>query len=54
MLKYLVFTRLATQPEFVCRAATLAGLATDVFFRLLRAAVANREGKLVILRFDRA
>jgi ABC-2 type transport system permease protein len=39
MLKYLALTRLAIQRQFIYRAATLAGLATNVFFGLLRAAV---------------
>ncbi len=39
MLKYLALTRLAIQRQFIYRAATLAGLATNFFFGLLRAAV---------------
>jgi len=39
MLKYLALTRLAIQRQIVYRAATLAGLATNLFFGLLRAAV---------------
>jgi len=37
--KYLALTRLAIQRQFTYRAATLAGLATNFFFGLLRAAV---------------
>ena len=39
MLKYLALTRLAIQRQIIYRAATLAGLATNLFFGLLRAAV---------------
>lgn len=39
MLTFLALTQLATQRQFTYRAAALAGLATNFFFGLLRAAV---------------